>query len=409
MGGTWYRGQWRSAASLGVSTVVTDMDTTCVTPLTPPPGRGRRRRLQAISYNMGGMTQESYDLFKDWLQTRCRAEIVIVQETHWGLGREDGRWTLPGWLAITTADGPQRHSGVAVFIRLERFTAEHITSVTWMPGRLLHVRCSGAGTGVCLDVVAGYQFVQQERHSDQVQRKRHAFWAKLGHTTQIDFLITGRHHADMLSRMAMPIALDLAPWRPQFAYCPGKAIEEAIGSKESTCYGSMMISVDLSRAFDELPRLRVSLPHFCAPDSGIDVLSVDYQVALSYPDTTKVIEVPSDVYDDILEASLLLSSAEALFFSSFGDRPESYIGLLPRNDLLHWASSTLEAAPLQAFLKYANELAVTFATRAHPILPPPVADAGAHDSVAESLARGLLEEGRCPLWHPARDLRLIAA
>ena len=53
------------------------------------------------------------------------------------------------------------------------------------------------------------------------------------------------------------------------------------------------------------PGLRVSLPHFCAPDSGIDVLSVDYhvgfvifhqgptihsghfQVALSYPDTTK--------------------------------------------------------------------------------------------------------------------------
>ena len=118
----------------------------------------------------------------------------------------------------------------------------------------------------------------------------------------------------------------------------------------------------------------------------------------------EVIEVPSDVYDDILEASLLLSSAEALFFSSFGDRPESYIGLLPRNDLLHWASSTLEAAPLQAFLKYANELAVTFATRAHPILPPPVADAGAHDSVAESLARGLLEEGRCPLWSGVRQV-----
>ena len=48
----------------------------------------------------------------------------------------------------------------------------------------------------------------------------------------------------------------------------------------------------------------------------------------------EVIEVPGDVYDDILEASLLLNSAEALYFSCFGDRPESYIGLLPRNDLL---------------------------------------------------------------------------
>ena len=67
---------------------------------------------------------------------------------------------------------------------------------------------------------------------------------------------------------------------PQFAYCKGKSIDDAIcrvalhcsrvreglqrgnlslhakrsGAQESKCYGGVMVSVDLSRAFDQLPR-----------------------------------------------------------------------------------------------------------------------------------------------------------
>ncbi|CAE7674329.1 pola1 [Symbiodinium sp. CCMP2456] len=283
-GGTWYRGQWRSAASLG-TTFKAKTSAERVLPLKPPPGQIRQRRLQAISYNIGGMTQECYDLFKNWLQTRCRADVVLVQETHWGLGREDGRWKLPNWQVIVTADSKNRYCGLAVFIRLDRFSEEQISSVTWMPGRLLHVRCTS--TKVSLDIVTGYQFVQQERNSEQVQQKRHLFWSKMGallqglptrnllrlgadlnthcqpvpghigrgvmrttkpmddelvelvkerqlvllntwksaapskcctftnngHRSQIDFLVTRRRHADATSRTAVPIALDLAPWR----------------------------------------------------------------------------------------------------------------------------------------------------------------------------------------------------
>ena len=86
-------------------------------PCKPPAGVTMRPRLTAICYNIGGVTQECYDLFKHWLQTRCSADVVILTETHWGLGKEDGRWTIPGWIVLTTADERSRYSGVGVFLR----------------------------------------------------------------------------------------------------------------------------------------------------------------------------------------------------------------------------------------------------------------------------------------------------
>ena len=85
------------------------------------PGVTVRPHLTAICYNIGGVTQECYDLFKHWLlQTRCTADVVILTETHWGLGKEDGRWTIPGWIVLTTADEHSRYSGVGV--TLESFS-----------------------------------------------------------------------------------------------------------------------------------------------------------------------------------------------------------------------------------------------------------------------------------------------
>ena len=81
--------------------------------------------------------------------------------------------------------------------------------------------------------------------------------------------------------------------KPQFAYCKGKSTDDAIcrvalhcsrvrerlqrgnlslhakrsGARESTCYGGIMVSVDLSRAFDQLPRssLEASMAHAGIP------------------------------------------------------------------------------------------------------------------------------------------------
>ena len=96
-----------------------------------------------------------------------------------------------------------------------------------------------------------------------------------------------------LKALLLPIVSSFIANRPQYAYCPNKAIDEAIsrvashcsrvrerlrqgtlsvharrsGQVESTCFGGLMLSLDLSRAFDELPRraLLASLQHAGVP------------------------------------------------------------------------------------------------------------------------------------------------
>ena len=143
----------------------------------PPKGRPRPR-LHVISMNIGGLTQELYDTFLEWLDSRCGADVVIVQETHWGLGKEENRWLLPNWLVISAPDASNRYSGVAVFARRSRLAESRVSHVTWMPGRLLHLRY--ASPQATLDIVAGYQFVRQSWTDARAQQQRHTFWTKLG-------------------------------------------------------------------------------------------------------------------------------------------------------------------------------------------------------------------------------------
>ena len=84
-GGTWYRGRWCSAHSLGTRAGVA-LDPSGIVPRKPPPGKQAQRRLKIHSYNIGGITSECYDLIKDWLHHQCRADVVVFQETRHGLG-----------------------------------------------------------------------------------------------------------------------------------------------------------------------------------------------------------------------------------------------------------------------------------------------------------------------------------
>ncbi|CAE7308131.1 pol [Symbiodinium sp. CCMP2592] len=175
-GGTWYKGRWCTAAALGTN--LRSTATPLEAPAKRPPQCRAPARLRVLSYNIGGFSQECYDLFKHYLHEKCEADVVIVQETHHGLGRDDGHWLLPGWIVVTTADPKQRYSGVGVFLRRSVFADEQVGNVTWIPGRLLHVRC--VGTTLTLDIVAGYQHVWQERHADKISKQRHHFWTQLG-------------------------------------------------------------------------------------------------------------------------------------------------------------------------------------------------------------------------------------
>ena len=130
-----------------------------------------------MTHNIGGFTQELYDTFVDWLDARCEADLVLIQETHWGLGREESRWTLKNWLVISSPDAAARFSGVAVFMRRSRFSDHQVSHVVWIPGRLI-IACPGTPQ-VNLDVVAGYQWVAREKSVERIQRLRHRFWTQL--------------------------------------------------------------------------------------------------------------------------------------------------------------------------------------------------------------------------------------
>ena len=101
-------------------------------------------------------------MLKTWLSEQCLADIVVVQELHFGCGREDAQWCMDsGWQAYTTADAGNRCAGVGIFLAPWLTKDASISPCTWSPGRLLHVRCETAR--LTLDVIGSYQQVHHAK------------------------------------------------------------------------------------------------------------------------------------------------------------------------------------------------------------------------------------------------------
>ena len=81
-----------------------------------------------------------------------------------------------------TADPAQRFSGVGVAISTKVANKDCISYCTWIPGRLLQVRCSDGR--VNLDVIAGYQWVRPKHEAAAVTERRSHFWAQLSRLLQ---------------------------------------------------------------------------------------------------------------------------------------------------------------------------------------------------------------------------------
>ena len=178
-GATWHRGRWLTAAELG--TECHGISNGAALPIQEASRTAQREawtaqpRLRVRCYNVGGITSEVYDHLQQWLLQKCNDDIVILQELHWGCGTHE---TIPGWNFYVTADAQHRHSGVAVIISEKVARGDEISFCTWIPGRLLHVRC--AGSRLTLDVIAGYQWV---RHTTRTPDRRSSvgfFLHKLG-------------------------------------------------------------------------------------------------------------------------------------------------------------------------------------------------------------------------------------
>ena len=113
-------------------------------------------RIRIISYNIGGMSTDSYDVCANWLQTQQLADVVILQEIHWGLGKEHSRFQIGSWNVATCVDSNNRFSGVAICISTKLSEADDLRFASVVPGRLMHVRCQRSD--FCIDIVGVYQW-----------------------------------------------------------------------------------------------------------------------------------------------------------------------------------------------------------------------------------------------------------
>ena len=118
-GGTFYRGRWHTVSSLGAHrSSSTDLRMQPgVTDTRALQGPAERARLKVLTYNIGGISGEAYPVFCDWLVRQREADIVLVQELHWGCGQTEGTWLIGKWQAVVSADPANRFCGVGICSR----------------------------------------------------------------------------------------------------------------------------------------------------------------------------------------------------------------------------------------------------------------------------------------------------
>ena len=139
--------------------------------------QGRRPRVRILTYNLGGMGSDLYDVFLSWLGSQTSTDIIVLQETHWGLGRGESQWTRSGWHFISSASEDHRHAGVCVCISARLVQERDIDYQVWCPGRLLHVRVHRSRLPI--DVVALYQWVDQGPTDQRGLPRRARIWKLL--------------------------------------------------------------------------------------------------------------------------------------------------------------------------------------------------------------------------------------
>ena len=101
----------------------------------------------------------------------------FFRKTHWGLGKQDGQWSIGSWHFLTSADPQARYAGVCICISDKLASRDDISYSTWVPGRVLHARLTGHT--VPIDIVAVYQWVMQDRQPEQAKRNRSRLCAQL--------------------------------------------------------------------------------------------------------------------------------------------------------------------------------------------------------------------------------------
>ena len=179
-GTTFYRGRLCTAASLGCRPSLQN---------SPAPAQRRGRayhqaagqRLRVCSFNVGGFCTASYDTFTAWLQTHGhRFDLLLLQETHFGLGKTPSEYTLPGWCVISSPDPSHRWAGVAMLVSKRIVAEASLQHCVVVPGRLLHVRFPVGRDRQArhVDVACCYQWAWDADPLKKRIDKRQAYWRK---------------------------------------------------------------------------------------------------------------------------------------------------------------------------------------------------------------------------------------
>ena len=194
-GGTMYRGRWMTTEALlgqqqpaGHSAI-----------LRPTAARSQHQRerkvprLRVQTYNLGGVNAAVYDTLCAWLRTQPDLDVLFLQEIHFGLGRTESTWAIPGWLFVVAPDPSARYSGVGLVISTRIASPQTVSFCTWAPGRILQVRCQGSR--VSLDLFSVYQWVRKDSSDEQQAQRRTELWHQLsraiGNVPRRNLLVIG--------------------------------------------------------------------------------------------------------------------------------------------------------------------------------------------------------------------------
>ena len=174
-GFTWYQGQLLTSRHL--PTPCYERSEVASAPL--PTTRNIRRRhshgcrYSCLTWNVGGLTRESWDSFNEWL-TLQDIDIILLQESHW---KHTSEWLQGRYFCLHS--GGHSHSGVLTMISKSFCNADNISWADVFPGRILHTRLYFPTRA--LDIVNVYQFVNGHSRTSE----RASVWTSL-HSTLND-------------------------------------------------------------------------------------------------------------------------------------------------------------------------------------------------------------------------------
>ena len=147
-----------------------------------PRGGSDAKPLRVFSWNAGGLSQQLWAEFKEWLQQQCELDVIFIQETHW---TTSSQFKVEGWTAISGGlpepeqvrsppakaappidqpSKPQRSAGVLTLLS-PRIDSATIRWQDLHPGRAQEVHCEVRGQSVLL--LNCYQYTKQRGMTDQ--------------------------------------------------------------------------------------------------------------------------------------------------------------------------------------------------------------------------------------------------